>query len=555
MDPLAYARAGVADMVTYTPAVMRAIASDVAKYPGYRVEITPSRALRMWFGERRVVPEGKGDDVLRKIYEDPSTGLFGRDRLFDRVKRTYVGISKRDVEAFVKARKEAQIHAPVRRQKIRTPILARAPFRRWQIDLVDVSAYRASNDGVLYLLTVIDCFSKYAWAVPLKRKTAEAVGAAMRTVLADAEAKWGKAPHTVQSDNGTEFRGEFRAALREAGVARHVTSLPYHPQSQGQIERFNGTLKRLLRKAATSVGNASFLPLLDDLLANYNGSVHGTTRCRPAELMSGECDPETALAAMVKRTRTDMKRSVVELAPLAVGNRVRVLNDVLPKTAARRYAQAQKRNPAAKHVPNWSAEIFVVASVRQPDAPAEYGDLGQPLVVLETADGERLDRVFRRDELLLLPDRPVQERKDTRPTPGARAVTRAPEEWAESDERMGRGLAVPRNVRAERARTRAVSAAEAAASRPRTRARARGDDDEPESSSRPRRRQRADDRYEVEAVVGHRGPADKREYLVKWAGYPDSDNSWVADADFDSRVPVERYWAERRPAVRVGRRG
>ncbi len=33
--------------------------------------------------------------------------------------------------------------------------------------------------------------------------------------------------------------------------------------------------------------------------------------------------------------------------------------------------------------------------------------------------------------------------------------------------------------------------------------------------------------YEVEAILRHRGTARRREYLVRWAGYPDHENRWL----------------------------
>jgi len=41
----------------------------------------------------------------------------------------------------------------------------------WAADLVDMQAFSKDNDGVRYLLTVIDVFSKYGWMIPLKTKT------------------------------------------------------------------------------------------------------------------------------------------------------------------------------------------------------------------------------------------------------------------------------------------------------------------------------------------------------------------------------------------------
>jgi hypothetical protein len=47
--------------------------------------------------------------------------------------------------------------------------------KRWQADLVEMREFADENNWFNYLLTVIDCFSKYAWAIPIKNKTAEEI--------------------------------------------------------------------------------------------------------------------------------------------------------------------------------------------------------------------------------------------------------------------------------------------------------------------------------------------------------------------------------------------
>jgi len=53
----------------------------------------------------------------------------------------------------------------------------------WAADLVDMQAFSKLNDGVKYLLTVIDVFLKYGWMIPLKTKTGVEVAGALKEIF------------------------------------------------------------------------------------------------------------------------------------------------------------------------------------------------------------------------------------------------------------------------------------------------------------------------------------------------------------------------------------
>ena len=55
----------------------------------------------------------------------------------------------------------------------------------WAADLIDMQAFSKDNNGIKYLLTVIDIFSKFVWIVPLKRKTGQEVANAFSRILKD----------------------------------------------------------------------------------------------------------------------------------------------------------------------------------------------------------------------------------------------------------------------------------------------------------------------------------------------------------------------------------
>jgi transposase InsO family protein len=94
------------------------------------------------------------------------------------------------------------------------------------------------------LLTCLDHLTGWGEAIPIASKKSSSVQEAFLTNIV---ARYG-VPTVLISDNGGEFTSTtFERWLREFGVSHHLTS-PYHPQSNGMTERFNGTIQRLLLK-------------------------------------------------------------------------------------------------------------------------------------------------------------------------------------------------------------------------------------------------------------------------------------------------------------------
>ena len=69
----------------------------------------------------------------------------------------------------------------------------------WAADLIDIEAFSKDNNGIKYLLTVIDIFSKFVWIVPLIRKTGQEVANTFSWILREHR------PSKRWVDRGREF--------------------------------------------------------------------------------------------------------------------------------------------------------------------------------------------------------------------------------------------------------------------------------------------------------------------------------------------------------------
>ena len=93
-------------------------------------------------------------------------------------------------------------------------------------------------------------------------------------------------PEEILTDNGANFISKnMRHFFQITGIHQIKTS-PYHPQTDGMVERFNSTLKRLLRKL-TQTHSTEWDECLPFVLWAYSGTIHSTTGFSPYHLLFG----------------------------------------------------------------------------------------------------------------------------------------------------------------------------------------------------------------------------------------------------------------------------
>ena len=71
----------------------------------------------------------------------------------------------------------------------------------WSMDLADMNSLMKYNDQYRYILCVIDVFSKFAWSIPLKNKTAASILNAVKSIVESS----GRTPEKIWVDRGSEF--------------------------------------------------------------------------------------------------------------------------------------------------------------------------------------------------------------------------------------------------------------------------------------------------------------------------------------------------------------
>ena len=115
------------------------------------------------------------------------------------------------------------------------------PFDRIAMDIF--GPLRRTRSGNKYVLVIMDYATKWPEAFPLRNITSETI----IECLIEVTSRLG-VPKEVLSNNGTNFVSTMMRQFCDRTGIHQIKTSPYHPQTDGMVERFNSTLKRFLRK-------------------------------------------------------------------------------------------------------------------------------------------------------------------------------------------------------------------------------------------------------------------------------------------------------------------
>ena len=219
-------------------------------------------------------------DSLKEIYysaEDPGS-YGGVDRLFKRAKEKGIeGITRKLVQNFLRDQRSYSLHKPSRHNFKRNKTLVGGIDVQWQADLADMQGLSRQNAGVHYLLTCIDVFSKFAWVIPTKDKSAKEMAVAFKKLFAEAAPR---KPERLQTDRGKEFLNkDVKALLKDKGVELFQT---FSDKKAAVVERFNRTLKTRIWTYFSATETKRYIDVLPEIVTAYNNSYHRSIGMPPA---------------------------------------------------------------------------------------------------------------------------------------------------------------------------------------------------------------------------------------------------------------------------------
>ena len=148
----------------------------------------------------------------------------------------------------------------------------------WSLDILDLKDYGPKNNrGYRYVLVTIDNFSKFGWTTPLKNKNAQTIKDSFENILISLK----RSPNLIEQDRGKEiYNNIFQEFLNKNDIKLYSRNSSY-----GAVfaERFNRTIRDLLKKIVFERGDANWIDVLPTITKQYNNGIHSSTKLSPKD--------------------------------------------------------------------------------------------------------------------------------------------------------------------------------------------------------------------------------------------------------------------------------
>lgn len=293
------------------------------------------------------------EDYLKDIYFNPAkpASFSGPNKLFRFVQKDgKYTISKYKIRKWLQRQEPYSLQRPVKRNFRRNKILVFSIDEQWSADLMDMVKFKNFNNGIQYVLLVIDVFSKYVWLRPLIDKKGVSVAEAFKDIF-----KGGRKPRRIRTDSGQEFKAKVVQNLLNKENIKHM--LAYNESKAAVSERAIKTVKTKIIRYMTYQNDYKYVDKLQSFATSYNKTYHRTIGMAPDEVTKD------------KEWLIEMRMYVKPLRPKQEKEKKRTFSKTTKKRRPYRFKIGDKvRISHLKNVfsreydQKWTGEIFTIAS-------------------------------------------------------------------------------------------------------------------------------------------------------------------------------------------------
>ncbi|XP_033096509.1 uncharacterized protein LOC117100801, partial [Anneissia japonica] len=231
-----------------------------------------------------VVPKCFRNHVLRIAHESIVGGHMGSKKTYDKILTCFFWPGMQgDVRRYCQSCDICQRTVPkgrVTKVPLGSMPVIGEPFQRVGIDLVG-PIKPITTRGHKFILVLVDYSTRYPEAVPLKNIETVTIAEALISIYS----RLGF-PNEVLSDQGSQFTSKLMSEVNRLLSIKSFTTTPYHAMCNGLVEKFNGTLKGMLKKMCEEKPK-DWDRYIDPLLFAYREVPQESTGFSPFELLYG----------------------------------------------------------------------------------------------------------------------------------------------------------------------------------------------------------------------------------------------------------------------------
>ena len=290
------------------------------------------------------------------------------------------------IRLWLQEKRPYTLHRPARKNYPMKQVIVGGVNIQLQADLVDMQQLASENDGFRYILLAIDCFSRFAYARPLKTKQGNLVAEALDSIFNEAEGRIDCKIKKLQVDEGREFYNQHvKDLLDKRYIKLFSTKSPTKAQ---MVERLIRTMRGRQERFNTYKGKRRWVESFPRLVKSYNETVHSSLpkNMSPSQVnlenerqvwrhLYGDMESQTNLLEKLKALK--IGKPLVVNASLNIGDPVRL---------SKRKATFEK-----SYYQNWTDEIFFIAHISSDTKPVTFR--------IADINGELLEGVFYKHEL------------------------------------------------------------------------------------------------------------------------------------------------------------
>ena len=238
---------------------------------------------------------------VKKLFQKPEFALLSKEKLKKKLGEKNIVVNNKEFEEYFNQLEVNQL-TKIKKKTTFNSVIANYPGDCFQIDIIVYNKYEIHK--YKYILVIIDVYSRFVQVKPLTSRENPVINKNIISIFENMGF-----PYRLQSDN--EFATKNFIELMDESNVKLSFSDPNEINKNSIVERFNRTLRDLLKKYRLIYKDYNWPKYIDDLVDIYNNTFHTTIGDTPSNIWNNlEYNQQTIIRKPVEFKVDDMVRIV-----------------------------------------------------------------------------------------------------------------------------------------------------------------------------------------------------------------------------------------------------